>query len=641
MYLAQLEIENFRLFGTRDSVKHCSLALNPGINLLVGENDSGKTCIIDAIRLLVGTATADYFAISDDDFHIANGERAQSLTITGTFRGLSTEEAGALLEWLSVEGTGEATTHFLKLRLNATRLAPSDHSPRRRRVQVDFRAGTDEQGTRFDSHARELLQATYLKPLRDAINELASKRGSRLSQVLRAFRDIAEHDRCDWDPAVPTAAPQTLVGISRKADHDIRQTAVIQNAEQHLNDHYLSKFSIGDSPLKGQISVSGQDLRQVLERLELSLSDATPGTTRGLGIYNLLFIAAELLALTPGTDPELPLLLIEEPEAHLHPQFQYRLVDFLCARAKKSPDDAATNIQFVVTSHSPNLASKIGLRYVTILHKGKPYSLHPNATKLANSDYEFLERFLDVTKASLFFARGILMVEGDAEALLLPAIAERIGCSLTQAGVSIVNVGHVGLFRYSRIFQRKDGIVMPVRVACLADRDIPPAEAKSYLANERKAENEYLAEEIEASRATKVKNDGGAVQTFVSEVWTLEYDLAFNGLAKEMHVAVSLARKSKKSGTFPSEEARFACIRNAIKEFNKWKSDNLTPAQIASAVFEPLYKKQASKAETAQALASLLSQKKTDLRDRLPPYLVSAIDYATGKQPANGTSSPT
>src|SRR4029077_3218812 len=96
------------------------------------------------------------------------------------------------------------------------------------------------------------------------------------------------------------------------------------------------------------------------------------------------------------------------------------------------------------------------------------------ATKLDSSDYDFLARFLDATKANLFFAKGVLIVEGDAENLLLPAIARRIGRPLGAYGVSIVKVGHTGLFRYSRIFQREDESILPIPVACIADRDVPP-----------------------------------------------------------------------------------------------------------------------------------------------------------------------
>ena len=58
MQLAPLKIENFRLFGSRAEQKHLDLRIGKGLTVLVGENDAGKTAIIDAPRLVLGT-TAD------------------------------------------------------------------------------------------------------------------------------------------------------------------------------------------------------------------------------------------------------------------------------------------------------------------------------------------------------------------------------------------------------------------------------------------------------------------------------------------------------------------------------------------------------------------------------------------------------
>lgn len=151
----------------------------------------------------------------------------------------------------------------------------------------------------------------------------------------------------------------------------------------------------------------------------------------------------------------LPLLLIEEPEAHLHPQRQLRLMQFLQKHANSDLSDGQ-GIQIIVTTHSPNLASVIDLDNLVLMHNGKAYSLAYGQTGLRKSDYGFLKRFLDVTKANLFFARGVIIVEGDAENILLPTLASLLGWDLTEHGVSIVNVGGTGLRRFARIFLRKD-----------------------------------------------------------------------------------------------------------------------------------------------------------------------------------------
>lgn len=630
MHLAHLEIENFRVFGPREDGKHLSLELSPGLNLLLGENDSGKTCIIDAIRLVLGTLPPEHFAPTVEDFHCEQGVRARKFSIRAVLTDLSDSEAAAFLEFLTVETQGTRARYSLILTLNAEIDESRPHTSRRSPVRYELRSGADADGQRFEGTVRELLRATYLRPLRDAISELAAKKGSRLAQILYSYPELSGQEVSDWDPTIADCQPKTLAGAMRRAEQAIRESDAIRKAETQLNDAYLKRFSIGPRPLSGKIGISQFELRQILERLELTLADHEQGATRGLGLHNVLFMAAELLALERDDDPCLPLVLIEEPEAHLHPQLQLRLVEFF--RAETAGKNGHTQLQIILTSHSPNIASKVGLNHVTLMHAGRAFSLRSPVTKLDPSDYEFLERFLDVTRADLFFARGLLIVEGDAESILLPTLAELIGCPLTEHGVSVINVGSIGLFRYSRIFQRHDDVELPIRVACVADRDIPPREAKALLPQGRNTEDEFGPTEIGDHVVDLKSGDAGAVKTFVSDHWTFEYDLACAGLAREVHAAVTLAVASKNRGRALERVDLFRCLRNAFREHKNWIAGGKTIAEMAFLAYAPLLKKRGSKPETAQYLAGLLRQvcKKQgfNLETRLPEYLVGAIKYS-------------
>ncbi|WP_431291656.1 ATP-dependent endonuclease [Pedobacter sp. P26] len=125
------------------------------------------------------------------------------------------------------------------------------------------------------------------------------------------------------------------------------------------------------------------------------------------------------------------------------------------------------------------------------------------------------------------------MVEGDAENLILPSFAEKIGLPLHKYGISIVNVGNLALMRYSRIFRRKDGSSMGIKVACITDRDIPPADAATYcyevkrrktgvleteylLSSSRKTEADYTPTEIADHIQKKVKNIAEEMSRFLS-----------------------------------------------------------------------------------------------------------------------------
>src|SRR5699024_10360312 len=89
-------------------------------------------------------------------------------------------------------------------------------------------------------------------------------------------------------------------------------------------------------------------------------------------------------------------------------------------------------------------------------------------------DYEFLDHFLDVTKANLFFAKGIILVEGWAEEIILPAIAQGMGKDLTAHEVSIINVGSTAYMRYAKIFMRRNLESMGCKVAIVTDLDVRP-----------------------------------------------------------------------------------------------------------------------------------------------------------------------
>ncbi len=641
MFLSDLFIENFRVFGCEADGDHLQMKLRPGLNVLAGENDSGKTAVIDAIRHVLWTTSFEYHRVNEDDFHVSGEGRAKSLRVSCVFAGLSEQDAARFLEWLSVDEQGMP---ILQVWLHATRMDDShSRATGRRRVAVTVRSGKNGDGPAIEGEIREFLRATYLRPLRDAEGELAAGKGSRLSQILQSHPEFHDQGTDDFDQADPETLPKTLVGIMRHAEHRIAKNDVITAARKQLNEEYLDRFSIADDTLTGSIGVArSTELRQILEKLELRLdppADLELPTPRGLGFNNVLFMATELLLLGEAATGVVPLLLIEEPEAHLHPQMQLRLMDFLDDKCTQRDSSA----QVLLTTHSPNLTSQIDLQCITLMHKGRAFSLASDCTKLDMSDYRFLRRFLDVTKANLFFAKGVVIVEGDAENILLPLLAEILDQSFSKNGVSVVNVGHVGLFRYARIFQREDGKESPIRVACLTDRDIPPEIASSYVPKRKNNKGEEqptydseLGEDKITEKVARLKaRDGGSVQTFVSPGWTLEHDLATNPvLAESVHVAIQLAKRLKNQPDGLDDTKACTVIKKAKQEIAKWRSDGTSADEIAANVYKDLYLKNASKPETAQVLAEVLRRNPPEpeqLREMLPDYIIDAIDYVTGQ----------
>ncbi|WP_299831951.1 ATP-dependent endonuclease [uncultured Roseobacter sp.] len=662
MYISRIEIENFRCFGEGD--QKFVLPLSPGLTALLGENDSGKTAVIDALRFVFGTRDQEYYRVQDSDFHWPAGsaERQKEIRVCCRLDGLSVKERGAFAEFLTYvddEGTPDVALY-----VHWTAKDKSGARSGRRMVFSEVRTGRNGDGPALDVEARELLRSTYLRPLRDAERALSAGRGSRLSEILRSSKEVRDVGE-DYDRAVnptPNIADLSVLGIGDYSSALVGDHEGIRQARNTLNEAYLKPLSFAGDDLQGQISVGKQGdrevrLRQLLERLELELrSEAAPElpANRGLGSNNLLFMACELLLL--GSEGiGLPLLLIEEPEAHLHPQRQLRLMQFLTDHSRGSGANLVNEIQIILTTHSPNLASAIPLDSLILINGGKAFTLASGHTQLSPDDYRFLERFLDVTKANLFFARGVMIVEGDAENILLPTLACLIGNDLSAHGVSIVNVGGTGLRRFARIFQRHDAVVdgqIKIPVACLADMDVMPDCAPVIVGktepfpakNERRwrMKSDFADGELDAHRENiRAKASGQFVETFVSNEWTLEYDLAFHGLAAEVWTAAKLA-KADESINDPAKATTnvFRVARAAKSSFAQKQADCGSPEELASHVYSLFTNdSKLSKSIAAQYLSEILewnvARGKYDaagLSALMPPYVIAAIRHVTGEE---------
>lgn len=598
MYLSKVRIRNFRRYGCRgasfaESNPGIEVVFNESLNVLIGENDTGKTAIIDAIRYVLHTQSGEYYSLEDKDFYKPeNGDRTSELKIECEFAGFSPTDAGTFLEWLDYKS--ETKEQYLVVRLYAKRVNG--------RIIPKFSVG--ENATfQMGWEARELLKVVYLKPLRDALTDMTHGYKSRLAQILSSLPTIVNSKSEDGKHKLETL----YENHKKEIDSYFSSTGkdgikVLDELNEILTNHFLR----AGEKRKAKIQLTGNELPDILRQLDLVLEV----NKSGLGSLNLLCIAAELL-LYKEQKQRFRLTLIEEMEAHLHPQYQLSLVNFIKEQKEQNVG------QFILTTHSTVLGSTIPLESLIVVKQTGVYPMGHKFTKLSISDYQFLERFLEATRANLFFARGIITVEGDAENLLLPVIAEIIDRPLHRYGVSIVNVGSTAFKRYVRIFKRSDDKDFGIPISIVSDLDI---RALEYYTDKEKDVLEDLNTEdkLKNKRAEKKKkleeeNNDGSIRIFLPDHWTLEYEIAKSGLYKLLMQAIFIAKKEDNKFFEYNEDL----IKEALKavdeklhngvEENASIENNVVPDnQLAYGIFKDLNDKNVSKASTAQYLANLL-----------------------------------
>jgi len=582
MYLREIKLWNFRRYGSPEwdlEKPHLNLSFSKGLNVLIGENDSGKSAILDAIKLVLKTHAYEWIKVEDKDFY----KNAQKLRIELIFYDLKDEEAKNFIEWLGWEKDGEKDIPILRLILQAERKG-------KKILPSEVHAGMDEIGLSLNADAKEYLKSTYLKALRDADNELIAKKNSRLSQILQGHSLFKETEGTRHE--FTELFSDVNIKIKEWFENTTPPSGSKSNKEQikDIIDSFLKEFI--DDEISSALQLSDPEIKAILEKLSLVIDG---GTNLGLGTLNRLYMAAELLHLKKEWDG-LKLCLIEELEAHLHPQAQMKIVNALI----KEKD-----VQFILTTHSPNLASKVPIENLILCNKNGVFSLTKGNTKLGDKDYIFLKRFLDVTKSNLFFAKGVIIVEGWSEEILIPAIAQKLGYDLTKHEVSIVNVGSTAYLHFAKIFLRTDSNKMTVPISIITDLDVRPKGDGTF--DERQVQNK----EIKIKKSLDEPPESN-VKLHIAKEWTLEW---------------CLFKSSNFSEIFKQSVSK---VHNKTKSFKN--NDGIWDSNYEQALITKLTKSRGSldKVAVANELAELISSINIDFKivDPYLQYLVDAIKHA-------------
>lgn len=606
MYLSKVRVRNFR------NLKDLEVGFSKGLNVIVGENNVGKTNLLDAIRAALGPAS-----FVGDPLRLVKEDRHRSLD------GIYTTDPIAIDLWFDDLSANEQAECLEILDYDAA-------APEKSTASIHFEWSWDEKANRW--HARrwggdrpkaeapvpeEVLQAiplTLLGALRDALVALSPGRMSRLGQLLRA---------------VATPEQQKSVeAILEEANTKLEGDALITGVEGKIGSA-LKQASGPRLSQEAVVRATEPNFERIANNLRLVLRERGGATkvlselrSNGLGFNNLLYIATVLAELDASKEATLPLLLVEEPEAHLHPQLQTLLADHL-ARGGAAAGEAATRVQTIVTTHSPTIAAHVQPDVIRVLHKSpkdEPRCTAIGACGLAVSESKKLRRMLDVTRATMLFARGVILVEGISESLLLPVLARRLGekLDLGQASVAVVPMAGVDFETFGKLFGDK-AIDIPVAIVTDADPTIEFPDGKDNWSTAKPKQDGGGFEVCD--RVKKLLTDFAAnkrVGVFHSDV-TLEHDLASSAL--DNGLTLFDAWKS-------CYERRPRTLLRAAVEAAATSHERALLLWRAICLADPAH----GKAEVAQALAGVLDEKKKDgafavEKFEVPKYLKDAFAH--------------
>lgn len=595
MHLATVEIKNFR------SLKALRLELQPGLNVIVGRNNTGKTNLLQAIRHAVGPAASrgDALWLDRDDFYRASAgaEPEATMTVTLSFAGLSEAQRAHFYEIVEFDLTNLDKSRAI-LRFEAS-------WPKGKKQASIKRTGgpVTAEPPEVPTALLQSLPITFLPALRDAEAALAPGYRSRLALLLR---DMAQR-------AVP-AAKEGVVAIFKKANEDLIALPLVSNTACSLKAR-TDKIA-GTDATPSTISAAEAEFEKILRTLQVQMMGAPIGSlsANGLGLNNLLYIAVVLEHLEQDSTDECPLLLVEEPEAHLHPQLTTLLGDYL---ARDTPADRTP--QTLVTTHSPTLAASVPPSRVHVLFND-PQDRQPRCNSLARVSMDEreqceLQRMLDITRATLYFAKAAILVEGISESLLFPTLARRLGHDLAKQHISIIPICGVAFGTFKKMLDSA-GFGIPVAIVSDADPKVTRGTAWEADSAEEDGTGFKLCDRM--NKLLELFVGHASVKVFHSKL-TLEYDLAEAGDGNAAVMAeVWESCFVGKPGTFNKEKVDSAETSKADKALAAWRGICLANHS-------------GSKAEFAHRLSAKLAEKDATGQPStvfdVPPYIKDAIDY--------------
>lgn len=454
MRIESVALSGFRCFGPNPIV----VPISSEITAVVGPNAAGKTALLHALSKVFGVSRAQR-SVQRSDFHVGAGtdpdDREPKKLFIDVLIGLSelvegtatSETIAPSFRHMQIEREGKSPVCRMRLEARWEDDGTVEGEVTQDLLWVDT---LDAQPAEDKCHPvsaadRSLIQLYYTPASRDPEAQIKATTGALAARLLRAI---------EWSSKTEKAVQQAAENLASAFESEPAIGAIgkaLQSRWLGLHDEMVDT--------KPRLSPVSRRFEDVVSKIAVIFERAPGGGERGLNVLSdgqqsLFYFALaaavfdlEREIVANGIEgfrddnlriPALTLFALEEPENHLSPYFLARII-----RQVRSLTDVG-GAQAIVTSHSPGVLSRVDpgeVRYCRYDPEMQVSIVKNISMPTGTDEAAKFVRSAIVAYPELYFARFVLLVEGDSERIVLPLLAESLSLLVDPAFVAIVPLG--------------------------------------------------------------------------------------------------------------------------------------------------------------------------------------------------------